>query len=64
MLVLSRKVDERIRIGDEIWITVLKIQNGKVRIGVEADPSIQVLRDELVDGHRSHPTERYIRPEK
>ena len=48
MLILSRKVDERIRIGDDIWLTVVKIQGDKVRIGIEADPRVRILRDELL----------------
>lgn len=47
MLVLSRKVGERLLIGDEIAITVVKIQGGGVRIGVEAPVSLAVVREEL-----------------
>jgi carbon storage regulator len=47
MLVLSRKVGERLLIGDEIAITVVKIQGGGVRIGVEAPASLAIVREEL-----------------
>ena len=40
MLVLSRKVGERILIGDKIAITVVKVGHGGVRIGVEAPPEL------------------------
>ncbi len=47
MLVLSRKVGERILIGDKIAITVVKIGHGGVRVGVEAPPEMAVVREEL-----------------
>ena len=47
MLVLSRKVGERILIGDEITITVVRISGGGVRIGIEAPPEMAVVRQEL-----------------
>lgn len=47
MLVLSRKVGERILIGDKIAITVVKIGHGGVRIGVEAPTEMAVVREEL-----------------
>ena len=47
MLVLSRKVGERILIGDKIAVTVVKIGHGGVRIGVEAPPELAVVREEL-----------------
>ena len=47
MLVLSRKVGERLWIGDEISITVVKITGGGVRIGVEAPAELPVVREEL-----------------
>ena len=47
MLVLSRKVGERILIGDKIAVTVVKIGHGGVRIGIEAPPELAVVRQEL-----------------
>lgn len=47
MLVLSRKTDERIRISDDIVITVVRIQGDKVRIGIEAPDCIPVHREEI-----------------
>ncbi|QDU30051.1 hypothetical protein ETAA8_51700 [Anatilimnocola aggregata] len=47
MLVLSRKVGERLLIGDDISITVVRIQGGGVRIGVEAPSHLAVVREEL-----------------
>jgi len=48
MLVLSRKLSESIRIGDEIVVTVLGIRGNRVRIGVEAPVPIAVRRTELM----------------
>ena len=47
MLVLSRKQAERIRLGDSIVVTVVRVSGDKVRLGIEAPPDILVLRDEL-----------------
>jgi carbon storage regulator len=47
MLVLSRKVGERILIGDNISVTVVRITGGGVRLGVEAPPDMAVIRQEL-----------------
>jgi carbon storage regulator len=47
MLVLSRKESQRIRLGDSIVITIVKISGDKVRIGIDAPASVLVLRDEL-----------------
>ncbi len=49
MLVLSRKSMECIRIGDSIVVTVLEIRGNKVRLGIDAPPSVNVLRTELLD---------------
>jgi carbon storage regulator len=47
MLVLSRKENERIRLGDDIVVTVVRLTGDKVRLGIEAPSNILVLRDEL-----------------
>jgi carbon storage regulator len=47
MLVLSRKETQRIRVGDSIVVTVVKIAGDKVRVGIEAPSNVLVLRDEL-----------------
>ena len=49
MLVLSRKQNERIRVGDSVVVTVVRVSGDKVRIGIEAPASMRVLRDELND---------------
>ncbi len=49
MLVLSRKVGERILIGDEIAVTVVRVGPGVVRIGVEAPQNLSIVREEIKD---------------
>jgi carbon storage regulator len=53
MLVLSRKVGERILIGDQVTVTVVRISGGGVRLGIEAPPEMAVIREELQDGYTS-----------
>lgn len=51
MLVLSRKAHERIliRIADmDVWVSVEKVAGDKVRLGVDAPPDIEILREEIV----------------
>jgi len=47
MLILTRKESERIYLGDDIVLTVVRIGGDKVRIGVEAPSDVRVLRLEL-----------------
>lgn len=47
MLVLSRRENERIKLGDSIVLTVIRVSGEKVRIGIEAPPDMLVLREEL-----------------
>jgi carbon storage regulator len=47
MLVLSRKLGQKIRINDTIVITILDVQNGLVKVGVDAPRDIAVYREEL-----------------
>ncbi|MCS5617035.1 MAG: carbon storage regulator [Planctomycetota bacterium] len=49
MLVLSRKQNERIRVGDSVVVTVVRVSGDKVRIGIEAPANVRVLREELDD---------------
>jgi carbon storage regulator len=53
VLVLSRKLGQRILIGDRIVVTVAKLENGQVRLGIEAPREILVFREEI--DPRLHP---------
>lgn len=46
MLVLSRKVGEKVLIGDGVYVTILHIGANKVRVGIEAPRSVEVCRDD------------------
>ena len=65
MLVLNRKVGERIVIGDDIVITVVSVHGQYVRVGIEAPESVPVWREELLHteaARRSIRTGRETRP--
>lgn len=47
MLVLTRKVGQRIRIGDSIILSVVRIKGAGVRIGIEAPRGVAVVREEI-----------------
>ncbi len=47
MLVLSRKESQRIKLGDSIVVTVVRVSGDKVRLGIEAPADLVVLREEL-----------------
>jgi carbon storage regulator len=49
MLVLTRKLDERIKIGNNIYVTVVRCGNDKVRIGIDAPDNVPILRAELLE---------------
>lgn len=52
MLVISRKLDERLRItlpdGRTVWAVIVEIGEGRVRIGIDAPRDVLVMRDEVV----------------
>jgi carbon storage regulator CsrA len=47
MLVLSRKSQEKIHIGDNVTITIVRIQGSTVRVGIEAPHNVRVIRGEI-----------------
>ena len=49
MLVLSRRIGERLVIDDSITITVVEIRGGHIRLGIEAPREVPVVRRELID---------------
>ena len=48
MLVLSRKVGERIVVGDKVTITIVRMGQGSVRIGIDAPGDMAIVREELL----------------
>jgi len=53
MLVLSRKINETIVIGDNIKVTLLGIDGEKIKLGVDAPRDIKVFREELLEATKS-----------
>ncbi|MGP3777332.1 carbon storage regulator CsrA [Halanaerobium saccharolyticum] len=49
MLVLTRKLNEKIVIDGQIEVTVVGIENGKVQLGIEAPQEIEIMRKELLE---------------
>lgn len=49
MLILSRKVDEKIQIGNDILIQVISVSGDQVKIGVDAPKNVKVFRQEVFD---------------
>ena len=47
MLILTRKVDEKLLIGDDITISVLEIRGNQVKIGVDAPKDVAIYREEI-----------------
>ena len=49
MLILSRKVNEKIVIGDNITVSIIEVRGDQIRLGVDAPKSIKVFRQEVFD---------------
>ncbi len=49
MLVLARKLDESIVIGDNIVVKVVAIENGVVKLGIDAPQDVKIMRNELIE---------------
>ena len=49
MLVLSRKPGEKIHVGPHVTITIVRIGPNTVRLGIDAPPEMNIVRDELLD---------------
>ncbi len=50
MLVLTRKLQEKIQIGNDVTLTIVRIQGNTVRVGIEAPSHVRVVRGELYAG--------------
>ncbi len=48
MLVLTRKLMEKLFIGDDICVTVVRLEGGQVRLGIDAPRDVAVVRGELI----------------
>ncbi len=53
MLILTRKPDEALRIGDDITITVIGIKGNQVRLGIDAPQGVRIYRTEILQENPS-----------
>ena len=53
MLILSRKINEKIMIGDNIAISIIEIRGDQIRIGIDAPKNIKVFRQEVFEAIRA-----------
>jgi carbon storage regulator len=60
MLVLSRKLNEKIVIDGGIVVTVVKIDRNQVRLGIEAPGNVRIFREEIVAADGNAQTERPV----
>lgn len=58
MLVLSRKSGERIFIGDEIAVTIVRIGPNSVRLGIDAPRNMKIVREELLAESPQRPPQK------
>lgn len=56
MLILSRKTDQTIKIGDDITITIIDIHGDQVKIGVDAPRDVKVFRQEVFNAIKTENT--------
>jgi len=49
MLILSRKINEKVVIGDDITVSIIEIRGDQVRIGIDAPKIVKVFRQEVFD---------------
>lgn len=53
MLVLTRKINQSICIGEDVKVTVLSVEGDRVSLGVEAPRAVRVFRSELLEGTKT-----------
>ena len=47
MLILTRRIGEKLVIGDNVLVTILGVKGNQIRVGIEAPPEVQVHREEI-----------------
>lgn len=53
MLILSRKINEKIMIGEDVSVSIIEIRGDQVRLGVDAPKTVKVFRQEVFDSIRA-----------
>jgi carbon storage regulator len=57
MLILTRRVGESVKVGDEVTVTVLGVKGSHVRLGFAAPKDVAVHREEIYERMRAVPTD-------
>lgn len=60
MLILSRRVGESVRVGNDIIITVIRLQTGQVSVGIDAPKNVPVHRQEVYDRIKRKRRSRFV----
>ena len=55
MLILTRRVGEAVKLGEEITVRVLGISGGQIRLGFDAPKETNIVRTELLEGPKARP---------
>jgi carbon storage regulator len=63
MLVLSRKLGQRVKVGPDVRVTIVKIDRNSVRIGIEAPNDVTVYREEIVPLEQDQANEQSLNAE-
>lgn len=58
MLILTRRVDESLMVGDQVTVTVLAVKGNQVRIGIDAPKDVAVHREEVYDRVQQEKTQQ------
>jgi carbon storage regulator len=58
MLIVTRRIGERIMIGSDVVVTVLGVQGNQVRVGIEAPRDVEVHREEVFERIKSDRTQQ------
>jgi len=56
MLLITRNAGQSFFIGDDIKVTICKVGNTQVQIGIDAPKDVQILREEIRDQYKNNPT--------
>ena len=57
MLILSRKPNEKIRIGSDIVISIVSVSDNNIKIGIDAPKDVKILREEIYENVKQHTEE-------
>ncbi len=60
MLILTQKLGEMIRIGDDVTVRVVEVRGNQIRLGVEAPPQIRIYREEIYKAIRQQNEEAAV----